>query len=299
MREGKNKRKRDFDAWLAQLRPSIATYDYYINFAKVIENANTYKAELCLMNSLVGADRIEVKFRELVENYPTVLRCIPSLLAVRQRDIFARDTETLNGVWYDFANRGNTIDDYCVFMKRTGLFDIISKHLVSNLYDYVVGVETGLDSNGRKNRGGDLMENIVELFLKRARVEFYKEMKSKDINSKWGLDLSSLTNKGKTVKKFDFVVRTGTYTYGIETNFYSASKNGEGGGSKLNETARSYKMLALEARKVPRFKFVWITDGAAWHSAKNNLRETFDVLPTLYNIKELEYGIMTSAFSEC
>ena len=289
---------RDFNVWLAQLRPSIATYDYYINFAKVIENANTYKAELHLMNSLVGTDEIQGKFRELASRFPTVLKCIPSLLAVRQREIFARDTEASNGVWYDFANCNNALDDYCVFMERTGLFDIISKHLVSNLYDYVVGVETGLDSNGRKNRGGDLMENLVELFLQRAGVEFYKEMKAQEINSRWGLDLSELTNKGKTVKRFDFVVRTATCTYGIETNFYSADKNGNGGGSKLNETARSYKMLALEARNVPHFKFVWVTDGAAWHSAKNNLRETFDVLPTLYNIKELEDGIMNTMFSE-
>ena len=284
---------RDFDQWMAQLRPSIATYDYYINFAKVVENANRYKAELHLMNSLVGSQNVDAEFRGLVSRFPSVIHCIPSLLAVRQHEIFARGNSSSDGVWYDFANNGNTLDDYCLFMERTGLFNIISKHLVNNLYDYVVGVETGLDSNGRKNRGGDLMENLVELFLNKTGVEYHKEMRTSLVHAQWGVDLSALTNGGKTVKRFDFVVHTGHCTYGIETNFYSSDKDGKGGGSKLNETARSYKMLAIESRHIPNFQFVWITDGAAWQSAKNNLRETFEVLPTLYNIKELEDGIMS------
>ena len=261
---------RDFDKWMEQLRPSIATYDYYINFAKIVENANRYKAELHLMNSLVGSQNVAAEFRGLVTRFPSVIHCIPSLLAVRQREIFARDKGSSDGVWYDFANNGNTFDDYCLFMERTGLFHIISKHLVNNLYDYVVGVETGLDSNGRKNRGGNLMEDLVELFLRRTNVEYYKEMKTSTVGTRWGVDLSALTNGGKTVKRFDFVVRGSSCVYGIETNFYSADKDGKGGGSKLNETARSYKMLSLEAQNISGFRFVWITDGAAWYSARAN-----------------------------
>lgn len=288
---------RNFEYWLSQLRPSIATYDYYINFSKVLENANHCKAELHLLNSLVGSQNVEKEFRALVARFPSVLQCIPSLLAVRQREIFARDNETSDGMWYDFAGCKNPLDDYCMFMERTGLFDIISKHLVNNLYDYVVGVETGLDSNGRKNRGGDLMENLVEMFLRKSKVHFKKEMKTSTIKSQWGLDLSALTNGGKTIKRFDFAVETENCVYGIETNFYSADKYGKGGGSKLNETARSYAMLASNAKKIPEFTFVWITDGAAWHNAKNNLAETFGILPTLYNIKELEDGALSELFA--
>jgi type II restriction enzyme len=68
------------------------------------------------------------------------------------------------------------------------------------------------------------------------------------------------------------------------------------GGSKLNETARSYKTLAVEARDVQGFKFVWFTDGAGWRGARQNLLETFDVLPTLYSIKDLEDGIAKTLF---
>jgi len=213
---------------------------------------------------------------------------VPILLAVREHEIYAADDET--GGLYRFDGVRHSADEYCVFMRKTGLFDLISRHLVNNLYDYVLGVETGLDSNGRKNRGGHQMEDLVESYLKKADVEYYKEMYAHEIRPRWGVDLSSLTNTGRTEKRFDFVVHTSACVYAIETNFYG------GGGSKLNETARSYKMLALESRDVKGFKFVWFTDGAGWRSAKQNLRETFDVLPTLYNIRELEDGIADRLF---
>lgn len=279
---------RDFDTWLAQFRDSISNYSYYTDFEKVIENARPLKAELHTLNSLIGSNDIEVEFRELLRKYPSILRAIPILLAKRELEIYARDDE--GGGVYRFDGIVQDVEEYCVFMRKTGLFDLISKHLVNNLYDYVIGVETGLDSNGRKNRGGHLMEDLVEGFLRRAGVEYYKEMYSDDLANRWGIDISALTNTGKTQKRFDFVVKTPTCVYAIETNFYGS------GGSKLNETARSYKMLAVESQNIEGFKFVWFTDGAGWRSARQNLRETFDVLPTVFNIKELEDGVMSSLF---
>ena len=279
---------RDFDTWLAQFRDSISNYGYYADFEKVVENARPLKVELHTLNSLIGSNDIEAEFRQLLKKYPSILRAIPILLAKRELEIYARDDE--GGGAYRFDGRVPDVDEYCVFMRKTGLFDLISKHLVNNLYDYVIGVETGLDSNGRKNRGGHLMEDLVEGFLRRAGVEYYKEMYSDDLACRWGIDISPLTNTGKTQKRFDFVVKTSTCVYAIETNFYGS------GGSKLNETARSYKMLALEAQNIEGFKFVWFTDGAGWRNARQNLRETFDVLPTVFNIKELEDGVASSLF---
>lgn len=287
---------RDFDTWLAQLRPSIATFGYYVNFEKVVANAKALKAELNLMNVLIGSSDAESDFRDLFRRFPSVLKCVPTLLAVREMEIFARESSNADGIWYDFKRCSNSIDEYCLFMRKSGLFDIMSRHLVNNAYDYVLGVETGLDSNARKNRGGDLMEDLVEMYLRRSGIQYFKEMKAADVQARFGVDLSALTNRGTTVKRFDFVVCTEECVYGIETNFYSSDKDGHGGGSKLNETARSYKMLAIEAAGISRFKLVWFTDGCAWNSARNNLRETFDVLPTLYNIKDLESGIASELF---
>lgn len=279
---------RTFDAWLSQFRDSISSYDYYVDFARVVENAKQWKTELHMLNALIGSSDIETEFRALYKKYPQVLKAIPVLLAKRESEIYAKDEQ--GGGLYRFDTPTQTIDEYCVFMRKTGLFELISKHLVNNLYDYVVGVETGLNANARKNRGGHQMEDLVEGFLRRADVNYSKEVTTTELATKFGIDLPTLTNAGKAIKRFDFVVKTADCLYAIETNFYASS------GSKLNETARSYKMLALEAKNVPNFKFVWITDGLGWQSARQNLRETFDVLPTIYNIKELEDGIAETLF---
>lgn len=111
-------------------------------------------------------------------------------------------------------------------------------------------------------------------------------MKIKEIEEKFNLDISAISNKGKTVKRFDFVITTGSTIYGIETNFYASS------GSKLNETARSYKQISQEAQEIKDFVFVWFTDGNGWLDARNNLEETFDIMKHIYNIRDLEEGII-------
>lgn len=277
---------RDFDKWLSGFKRSICTYDYYVNFSKVYKNVDAVRVELNIMNSLIGSHNIEQEFNDLVTRYPEVLKCIPTLLAVRQREIYAADND--GAFVYDFEHYGNSIDDYQRFMKKTGLFDLISNHVINNLVDYATGIEAGLDSNGRKNRGGHLMEDLVESFIKDTGTKYYKEMYLDEIERMWGIDLSPLSNGGKTRKRFDFVMKTNQMIYAIEANFYKESN----GGSKLNETARSYKLLAQEAKQVDGFEFVWLTDGTAWNHAKGNLKETFDVTEYIYCITELENGAL-------
>lgn len=280
--------KRDFKEWLSDFRDSIADYNYYVDFGKVYRNVDDIKIELNILNSLIGSADVENDFRIILGKYPEVLKCIPILLAVRSDEIEAMDED--GAFSYDFGNNTLSVEQYIVFMRKTGLFELISNHIVSNLLDYVTGVETGLDSNGRKNRGGHLMENLVESFIQKAGLKkdenYFKEMYIHQISEKWGLDLSAISNRGKMEKRFDFVIKTPSMVYGIETNFYGS------GGSKLNETARSYKTLALESKAVDGFTFVWFTDGKGWTSARNNLEETFDVMDDVYNIKDLENGII-------
>ena len=110
------------------------------------------------------------------------------------------------------------------------------------------------------------------------------------MTGRWDLNLSAISNQGKMEKRFDFVVKTDNMVYGIETNFYGS------GGSKLNETARSYKTLAQEADSIQGFTFVWFTDGKGWASARHNLEETFDVMEHIYNINDLEHDIVGKVF---
>ena len=167
---------------------------------------------------------------------------------------------------------------------------LFRSHVVSNLYDYVTGVEVGLGSNGRKNRGGHQMEDLVERYLKKAKVEYYKEMYLTDIENRWGIDLSAISAEGTSTKRWDFVVKTPSCIYVIETNLYASN------GSKLNETARSYKMIAEEAETIQGFQFVWITDGGGWTGARRNLEETFNVLENVYNISDMEHNIFADLF---
>lgn len=284
--------KRNFNKWLDTFRDSIAAYDYYVDFEKIYSNVEKIKVELNILNSLIGSKNIEEEFLALTKQYPQVLKCVPLLLAVRSNEIYATDSD--GEFLYNFVKVNQTGEQYCIFMKKTGLFDLISSHIINNLVDYVTGVETGLDSNGRKNRGGHLMENLVEVHLQQAgfqkNVTYFKEKYASEITEKWNIDLSAISNQGKTEKRFDFVVKTENNVYGIETNFYT------GGGSKLNETARSYKNLALEAQNIKNFHFVWITDGKGWKSARHNLEETFDILPTLYNITDLNNKLFSHLF---
>ena len=285
--------KRDFAEWLLTFTDSIANYKYYIDFETIYKNAEIYKIELNMMNSLIGSENIEQDFENLVKKYPEVLKCVPTLLAVRQTEIIVLDDEG-NKFEYNFNNMNYSVEQYTVFMRETGLFDLLEKHLINNLYDYVLGVESGLNSNARKNRGGHLMEDLVEKFIQRAGFEkdktYFKEMYLQDIERRWKLDMSFISNKNQATKRFDFVIKTDKCIYGIETNFYAS------GGSKLNETARSYKMIAEEAKRVVGFEFVWFTDGMGWISARNNLRETFDNMEHIYNIADMKNGIMKEIF---
>ena len=279
---------REFNQWISSFRDSIADYRYYIDFEKIHRNIDQIKIELNILNSLIGSKNIEFDFENLLKKYPEVLKCIPLLLAVRTNEIYAIDGD--GEFKYDFKTPNLSTEQYKIFMRKTGLFDLMENHIVNNIVDYATGVETGLDSNGRKNRGGHLMENLVENYIVDAgfvkNQTYFKEMKIKEIENKFNLDLSAISNKGKTVKRFDFVIKSKNIVYGIETNFYASS------GSKLNETARSYKQISQEAQEIKNFVFVWFTDGKGWLDARNNLEETFDVMQHIYNIKDLEEGVI-------
>lgn len=289
---------RNFNVWLSGFRDSIADYGYYIDFEKVHRNVDGIKVELNILNSLIGSKNIKEDFKALIKRYPETLKCVPLLLAVRANEIYCQDEKGGYLYRFDFGryspNSHKYYEDYSYFMEKTGLFDLLENHIINNLVDYATGVETGLDSNGRKNRGGHLMENLVESFIKKAGFikdkTYFKEMYINQITAKWGIDLSAISNQGKMEKRFDFVIKTNSMVYGIETNFYG------GGGSKLNETARSYKTLALETDTIDGFTFVWFTDGKGWTSARNNLEETFDVMNHIYNINDLENGIISEVF---
>lgn len=281
--------KRNFNTWLSNFCDSISDYRYYVDFNKVYQNVDSIKIELNILNSLIYSKNVEQDFKNILERYPEVLKCIPILIAVRLNEIHILDNSI--NYTYNFKEKNHSIEEYANFMRKIGLFELLENHLINNLVDYVTGIEVGLDSNGRKNRGGHLMEDLVESYIIKAgfqrNINYFKEMYIHEITEKWNIDLSAISNKGKTEKRFDFVIKTSNMIYGIETNFYS------NGGSKLNETARSYKQIAQEVNTINGFTFLWFTDGVGWKTAKNNLEETFDIMEHIYCINDLKHDILT------
>ena len=279
---------RNFDEWFSKFKNKISTYGYYVDFNKIYKLADKYKIELNILNSLVGSKNIEEEFENIIIKYPETLQVIPSLLAVRSNEIYVKDIT--NEYLFKFDKMVYSIEDYIKFMRETGLFDLLQNHIINNLYDYLLGVEVGLDSNGRKNRGGDLMENLVEDYIIKAGYiknnNYFKEMYTSEIEDKYNIDLSLLKGEVEATKRWDYVIKTNNQIYVIETNFYSSK------GSKLNETARSYELIANKVKQIDGLTFIWITDGIGWKHAKLSLNETFNVLETLYNINDLDKGVL-------
>lgn len=280
--------KRDFKEWLGQFKSSISNYSYYVDFDKIYEQADKYKVELNILNSLIGSKSIEEDFEKIVVKYPETLEVIPMLLAVRSNEIYIKDKT--DEFLFKFNKMVYSVEDYISFMRNTGLFELLQNHIINNLYDYLLGVEVGLDSNGRKNRGGHLMEDLVESYIVKAgyikNKNYFKEMYTSDIESKWNIDLSILKGEIKATKRWDYVIKTNNQIYVIETNFYATQ------GSKLNETARSYELIANKVKNINGLTFIWITDGTGWNNARLPLNETFNVLDTLYNIDDLDKGAL-------
>ncbi len=284
--------KRDFSQWLNTMKTSIATWNYFTDFKKVYNKLNEYDSELNKINSLVGSKNIEKDFEDLLKNNPEILQTIPMLIAKREPKIEILDAE--KEYKYNFDKINYDVSLYTKFMKETGIFDLLENHIISDIRDYILGIEVGMDTNARKNRTGHTMEDIVESFIIKAGfkkdITYFKEMNKSEVEKKFNIDLSKMSNDDKTEKRFDFVIWFNDEVYAIEVNFYS------GGGSKLNETARSYKNITQESKKIDKFHFVWITDGIGWKSAKHNLEETFTELEYLFNINDLENGALEKLF---
>jgi type II restriction enzyme len=261
-----------FKIFLSQLSETNATLDYFTDFKKIKGNVNKIAIKLNQLNYLIGKTDIKAVVKELYEENPKAFEVLDILIAIRKN----KNAKTFN-------NKGEIVmlDSYftspesiCEYIEETGLGEIFRNKDVKNLVDYVFGIEVGLDTNARKNRGGENMSKAVSLIFDKAGV-FYK----KEVNNTIFSEILSL---GADVKRFDFVIKTKMKTYVIETNYYNS------GGSKLNETARAYSDVAPKINQYENYEFVWITDGQGWLSAKNKLEEAYNIIPSLYNLITLE-----------
>lgn len=262
---------KDFQEFLDTLSETNASLNYFTDFSKVRKNTAKIEIKLNQLNYLIGKTDLPKAIEEVYNENPAAFEVLGILIAVRDNNkkVLNDDGKIVFLKTY-FTSLQNIIE----YIEKTGLAYILKNKSITNLVDYVFGIEVGLDTNARKNRGGDNMANLVAQTFIKSGITFKREVNSSEFD-----DIKSL---GQDLKRFDFAVSTKKKTYLIETNFYNV------GGSKLNEVARSYSEIAPKINKYPNYEFVWITDGTGWLSAKNKLEEAYSIIPSIYNLANIK-----------
>lgn len=261
--------KEQFDLFISQLRETNATLDFYCDFPKIAKNVADIEISLNTLNYLIGKENMRTAVQALWNRDKRVFEVMDILIATRKKD--GKKYIDNDGSMHSIHSLFNSVDGVMKFIEGTGLDRVFKNKEVKDLVDYVFGVETGLDTNARKNRSGEITETLIARIFDNAGIDYREQASSKEFSK-----ISAVL--GADQKVFDFAITTHNKTYLIEVNFYS------GGGSKLNEVARSYTDLAPKVNGVPGFEFVWITDGQGWNSAKNKLEEAFAAIPSIYNL---------------
>ncbi|MBD5239159.1 MAG: restriction endonuclease [Bacteroidales bacterium] len=262
-----------FNDFMKPLKETHFSLKDYVDFPKVAANVETISIKLNQLNYLIGQEDMAKAVERLWEENPKVFSVLDILIAVRTKDKKKAIDE--NGNIHLVSDYFTSPEQVTKFLNDTGLTEVFQKKQIRNLVDYVFGVEVGLDSNARKNRGGHIMEELVANIFDKHGISYEQEV--------YYTDFPEIVKAlGADNKRFDFVVKSKDKTYLIEANFYT------GGGSKLNEVARSYSELAPKINAVPGYEFVWITDGIGWESARNKLEEAFAHIPSVYNLSNIQ-----------
>ena len=263
---------KNFESFMSQLRETNQTLDFFCDFGKIGQHVEDIRLSLCMLNSLLGMNDLRKAVETIWRRDPSAFSVMNILIAVRNNEN-KKVMDSLDRC-IELDSLFTSVDGVMEFLEKTGLAHLFQSNRINNLIDYVFGVETGLDTNARKNRSGHLMENEVKRILEQNQIDYRQEVSSKE----WPAITKVL---GNDMKRFDFVVQTAVKIYLIEVNFYSD------GGSKLNEVARSYSDIAPKINSVPGFEFVWITDGIGWKKAANKLQEAYSIIPSIYNLTDI------------
>ena len=260
--------QKNFYLFLSQLKETNATLGSFVDFNKVNQNTEKILIKLNQLNYLLGKDNLEESVYLLFEENKAVFEVLDILIAIRK----GSNKKVINslGEFVFISDYFKTPELVTEYIKETGLENIFKNKKITNLVDYVFGIEVGLDSNARKNRGGNNMSKAVSLLFDNANIKYSKEVSIQMF--------TELSNLGVDNKVFDFIIHHQNHTYLIETNFYNT------GGSKLNEVARAYKDINNKIKPFENYSFVWITDGIGWTTAKNKLEEAYNSIEHVYNL---------------
>ncbi|NCB49193.1 MAG: restriction endonuclease [Alphaproteobacteria bacterium] len=279
-----------FSFLVNNFKETINGFDFFVDWDKVLKKYSNVEIFLNILNVLIGKENIEEELRSILKEYPKLIQILPCLIALRDKKIkLLSNSRSFEFSEYDFSKNGN-IDKAVNFMKEVGFLERLSKKQIKSIPDYFLGVEVGLDTNGRKNRTGSLMEDIVEEFLKeiclKCKFSYIRQATAKDIKEKWN---KNITVK-ESSKRIDFAVNTSKQLFLIETNYYKT------GGSKLKSTAGEYTEIFSQWKK-DGHQFIWITDGIGWYSSKKPLKDAFDSIDFILNLEMIQRGVLKDLLS--
>lgn len=285
--------KKDFNEFISTLNEDLFSWDYFVDFEKAKENTFAIKLHLNILNSLLGETDIENKFIELIKKYPEVRSSLLILISTRTKkinEIKILNTDTLTSSFksnlFEVSSELTKDDEVELlhFLRASGLKEIFENKYISDLNDYVFGVEVGLDSHARKNRSGDLMElvvhDILDDFVKKdTNFAFIDQANSKKIKNVLGYEVKKHIND--RISDFALLNKKKNKLYLIEVNLYGS------GGTKL-------KSVAGEFEKVNNFilgqdiEFIWVSDGVGWKTAENPMMEAFENNKYTFNLKQFK-----------
>jgi type II restriction enzyme len=267
--------KEQFNSFMRQLKGTNRSLNFYCDFGKISRNVRNIAINLNTLNYLLTVKNLKQGVEDIWGQNPQAFNVLGILVAIRDdtNELVLNDLGAVVKM-NDYYKNSQSVYNFIV---ETGLSNVFLSHQITNLVDYVFGIETGLDTNARKNRSGVIMENTIGSIFTRFDIPF-----STQVSSKKYPDLKGL---GTDEKVFDFSVSTKEKTYLIEVNFYSS------GGSKLNEVARSYSELSPVINNNPKYEFVWITDGIGWNQASNKLEQAFNIISNIYNLTTIDQFI--------
>ncbi len=278
---------KDFNNLISTLKNSIKTWDYFVNWKKVFSNSSELEITLNKLNFLLGKQNLKDEFKRLYSTNSDIIKALPVLLAIRENNLEVFDIETKESEFYNFTANEKSPEAWFEFIEKSGLIKLFKEDGIKNLVDYVIGVEVGLDSNGRKNRGGKLMEKITEVFISdfsnKHGLEYLSQANAKKIHDRWGINI----RVDKSSRSFDFAVYNpkSNRIKLFEANFYN------GGGSKLKAVCGEFRSLHNELKE-QNIDFIWVTDGLGWHTTKRPLEETYNHNDYVFNLSMLENNVL-------
>jgi hypothetical protein len=277
-------------AFLNSITKSIKDWNYYVDWEKVNKNKSFYEIYLNHLNFLIGKKDFDAEFIKLFNYDKNIVKILPILIATRDSSIeIFRNVEKNNQI-FEFEKITDDPKLYLNFINNSGIKNIFLNYNIKNLVDYVFGIEVGLDSNARKNRSGNLMENLIESYLldlkNKGYIDYTNQANSKKIKEKFNINI----NENRI---FDFVIlnKKNQLFYFIEVNYFN------GQGTKIKAVCDEFINLNFRLQKL-NYKFVWITDGEGWHSSKSSLKRVFKQNLDILNIKQLNDGLLIDIFNK-